>query len=219
MADIFNEVDQALRVERVRETWAQYKPLIIGVVAVLILGTAAQSGYVAWTKNRHEQATSALLSALRQNEPGKALDTLAQADETDSKTLGALYAAGFHLDKGQKAEALKLLNSVADDKDARKLFRDLAAINAATIAIDADPSVKAADLLAKVEPIAKDEKNTWRLQALWTVAMIKAYRGNDKAGAVKDLETLIEDKAAPVPMQQRARALADILSAQQSQKD
>ena len=45
MADIFAEVDEELKQERLEKLWKEYGGIFISCIAAIILGTAANSGY------------------------------------------------------------------------------------------------------------------------------------------------------------------------------
>ena len=48
MTDLFAEVDEALRQERVAKLWQEYGRYLIGFIATLILLTALISAYKSW---------------------------------------------------------------------------------------------------------------------------------------------------------------------------
>ena len=64
MSDVFREVDEAVREDRVRRLWKRYGWLVITVAAVLVLGAAT---YVAWQNyeaRRNSEYSAALAAAL-----------------------------------------------------------------------------------------------------------------------------------------------------------
>ena len=57
MADIFQEVDEELRGDRASALWAKYQNVVYGLVALIILGTAATIGlrakrHIDWLKKQ-----------------------------------------------------------------------------------------------------------------------------------------------------------------------
>ena len=63
MADVFREVDEALREDRARTIWKRYGTLIISAALVIVMATA---GFVFWRNyqaNQNAQYTAALVSA------------------------------------------------------------------------------------------------------------------------------------------------------------
>ena len=73
MSDIFREVDEDLRRDRLEKVWKQYGAAIVGAVLVIVAGTA---GFVAWRNHQHAEAeaqTAKFADALRLagNQPGQ----------------------------------------------------------------------------------------------------------------------------------------------------
>src|SRR3712207_2673943 len=83
MTDLFREVDEALREDRAKAIWTRYGRLIVGLAALLVLGTAT---YVYWQNYRvarDVELSGALAVALAQAEanPAAAADALAAIGE------------------------------------------------------------------------------------------------------------------------------------------
>lgn len=206
MADLIQEVDEALRVERITQTWNQYKPVIIGAIAAIILGTAIHSAWTAWVKHENRQDTTELLNVFKAEDPLPGLEKLAAQNE-GHKAFAALNAAEILMEKGEKEKALALFDSLATDKGVDRAFRDLAAIQSVMISLDVKKDAKAEDLLAKLKPILADKKSPWKPNALFASALVKIHLGKDNAGAAEDLRLILADNNAPISLQQRARAL------------
>src|SRR5688500_9742342 len=65
MSDIFREVDEDLRRDRLEMIWMRYGAAFVGAVLVIVAGTA---GFVAWRNHQHAEAetkTAQLADALR----------------------------------------------------------------------------------------------------------------------------------------------------------
>ena len=60
MADLFVEVDEALKQERLENIWKKYGGLFISVLIAIILGTAANAGYKYWKKSANIKQTDIL---------------------------------------------------------------------------------------------------------------------------------------------------------------
>ena len=64
MADVFQEVDEMMKQERVEKFWKENGRWIIAFVVLTILGTALMSGYKSWNKSVQEKQTGELIAFL-----------------------------------------------------------------------------------------------------------------------------------------------------------
>ena len=58
MTDIFEEVDDALRQEKLQKIWDEYKNTIIASIVILIASTGLTSGYKTWNHSRNANETA-----------------------------------------------------------------------------------------------------------------------------------------------------------------
>ena len=49
MADIFDEIEEDLRRDRMKEIWQRYGNYILGLAVLIIIGVAGRQGYNYWT--------------------------------------------------------------------------------------------------------------------------------------------------------------------------
>ena len=85
MSDIFQEVDEDLRRERLKKAWDRYGIYVIAAALLIIVITAGYRGYEAWTTSRERAAGDLFVAALE--EAGDARTTSA------AETLAAFAAA------------------------------------------------------------------------------------------------------------------------------
>lgn len=207
MTDIFREIDEELRYDKLLRVWRRYRVVIIIAVAGLILGTA---GYVIWRDYSEKQALA------RAQAFAVALDLVGQPD--DATALAALdrvtegsdgYAALAQLQKaavetrsGNAAGAVAIYEALAADGSAETAFRDLAVILLALNSLDtAEPD----ELIARLAPLTADDK-AWRYSARELTALLRLRKG-DTAGATDLLTTLADDAGAPQGTRARAQEL------------
>jgi hypothetical protein len=204
MSDIFREVDEALREDRVKTLWVRHGRLIIAAAAVLLAGFAAYVGWTNYTASRDRQASDALAAGLAQiaSDPaaaGAAFVGVAESGDADHRALARLYDAKVKLDAGDRAGAVALYRDVAADSGAEGIYRDLARL----LAILHDTSTgDPAALEAALGPIAADG-NPWRFSARELQGVL-ALRQNDRARARTIFGGLAEDQGAPAGIRGRA---------------
>ncbi len=207
MSDLLQDVDDAMRVERMVRLWNEHKIALVTGIVALILGTSAHAAWNAWDAKQKRADTSALLTALDEKEPLPALEKLAA--ETNGQTLTLMTAAARAMADKKYPVALDLYKQVKADKKAPAVFRDLAIVQSVNLALDQDDRITTESLLEQIEPVAKDDKSPWQGQALMTRAVIKAHKSKDLKGAIGDLELVTAKQALPQSLRERAQALID----------
>lgn len=207
LTEIFREIDEELRYEKLQRLWRRYRVVIIALVAGLILGTA---GYVGWKDYAEKQAQerarafAAALDAAAQPDDAAALAALdAVAAGSDGyAALARLQKAAVELRSGNTAGAVAVYESLAADTSVEATFRDLAVVLLAVNSLDTgEPD----ELIARLAPLTADG-NAWRHSARELTALLMLRKG-DTAGARDLLTALSADVAAPAGLRQRAEEL------------
>lgn len=205
MADLFREVDEALREDRARIFWRKYGTLLIAMAIALVLGTAAYVGWESWQHQRRQARSAELASALAlaQNSPESAADALAAiAAEDGSATVARFYEAGLRAEAGDTAAAASLYRGLAGDGNVDQVWRDLARILAVLHEMETgDPAA----LEAELAPLAADA-SAWRFSARELIGLL-ALRQDDRERALAQFAALADDPEAPVGVRSRAAEL------------
>lgn len=114
MTDVFQEVEEGLRQDRVSQIWRRFGPLIIAFCVLIVLGTA---GYELWKRANADRAgeASAKFGAARAaiaaaNPQGAAADlaALAGGNHAGYKTLALMEQARLAQDRGEAQQAADL---------------------------------------------------------------------------------------------------------------
>lgn len=100
MSDIFSEIDEDLRRDRLKSVWQRYQWLIVGVVALFIAAVGGWRGYSAWRASQADTFGDRYLAAISLAEAGKsddaaaALAALSRTGAPGYTALAALREAG-----------------------------------------------------------------------------------------------------------------------------
>lgn len=209
MADIFQEVDEALQQERMEAFWRRWGPWLIAGAVAIVLITAAVVVYKNMREQTLTQATAQLMQAREAAKPIEALSAFAEQADNPHKTYARLLAAGNALggDDAQKAESL--YTSIVKDTSAPEDFRDLARIMAVRAGLDRDKTGAKA-LLARLKPLLEDSKSPWRPHARLQAAIVHGHRKGAYDKADEMLGTLINDDEIPRSLGQRARRIRHV---------
>ena len=73
MADIFDEIEEDLRRDRMTLLWQRYGNLILGFAILIIIGVAGNQGYDYWRESRAQAAGDAFFEAVIANDSLEAL--------------------------------------------------------------------------------------------------------------------------------------------------
>lgn len=216
MADIFDEVSEDIRAERVRRLAARYGGWVVGAVLLLIAGVAGWQVWQAREAERSAAVAGSYIAALRgagETPPGTdappdrapaaaELARLAESAPGGYRTLARLRLAALRAEAGDAPAALALWEQVAADGAADTLLRDLAALLWAQRQVDAgDPSA----IEARLRPLLMPT-NPWRSLAQEVDALLALRLGRTDQ-ARQAFRQLSADASAPAGVRARAEAL------------
>ncbi|MGA7674558.1 MAG: tetratricopeptide repeat protein [Rhizomicrobium sp.] len=212
MSDIFREVEEDVRRERLEKLWKQYGDYVMAAVAVIVVGVA---GYKLWQQYETRQiakASVAYTAAVQLANSGKNAEA-AQAFTKIAKDAPSGYAAAAKLAEadalladGKTTIAVALYQSIAE-KDKTDLG-NLARIREAWALAD---SASKSDLRTLLAPLT-DPKSAWRFMAREILAYCDFRDGALKA-AQREYEGLAVEADAPSTLRQRAGAMASLIRA------
>ncbi len=207
VSDIFNEVDEEVRREKIKQLWDRYSALIIGVALVIILGVAGWRGYDWWeTRQAAEwgasfEAAAALAEAGKHAEAAAAFQKIA-AEGTSGYRLLARFRAAAELATTDPAAAVKTYDGLAADSSIGRSMQDLAAVRAGFLLLD---TVTLAELTTRLEALTTGDRafrHTARELLAWA-----AWRADDKAAIKRWIDLIGGDIETPKDMRQRMEAL------------
>ena len=207
MADLLAEVDEMMKQERMEKLWKTHGKILITAVIFIILGTAAISGYGAWTSHVNTTDTDQVLALLEAPDyPINILD--AEINVRPSlKGIALLSAASSFLSERQSKEAKILYDRVAKDSSVSKEQRQLAILMQARI--NSDQGEPLESVIGNLEIIWSDEKSPWRYHAGLELAALHAEKSElDKA--LTYLNDLMDTPALPQSLYNKARALSHV---------
>ncbi|MDB5366975.1 MAG: hypothetical protein JWM77_2902 [Rhodospirillales bacterium] len=208
MTDIFDEVDDDLRRDRMAAFWKRWGGLVLAAAIIVVLATAALTFWKRSQAAQRAEATAALAQAVSAGatDPKATADQLAayaaKADVSHAR-LAVLEEAAARAQAGDPVGSAALYDRVAEDRNADQLAREAAALRAATLRFDQLPP---ADVIKALQPLAAPNAPFSPL-ARELIALATAKQG-DRAQAAKLFDELAQDQATPAGVAQRAREMA-----------
>ncbi len=209
MADIFQEVDEALQKDKLEKLWKDYGLVIIGAIVMLVLGTAASVAWQAWSVQHNQKETAKLLRALQAPQPLPALEQAAQNMRGGQAALADLTRASMMLQEGGYAQAAEVYKSLFENGKAPDALEDLARILyvRATLS-DESTAPDSAALLSVLQPVQENENSPYQLQSYFDSAMIKGTLEQDHDAALAFLDKIADHETADPGLKDKAAQLA-----------
>jgi hypothetical protein len=218
VVDIFDEVDEDLRAERMGRFARRYAIAFMVVAVLLIAGVA---GWQIWLRHRNQEdarAATAFIAVLdKAAERGSAASRAALAQDFGNlartapsgyATLARLNQASLLADAGEMAQAETIWNGLMNDGSLSPVLRQVATLGWAAHEIDtAEPSL----IQARLETLAA-ETSPWRPIALQYLALLDLRTGH-RDEAARTLLEVANDISTPDDMRRMANGLAQALGA------
>jgi hypothetical protein len=191
--NIFREVDEELRSDRMRALWRRFAPFVIGAAVAVVVVVAANEGWTWYHNNNAAQSSDELYAAFETIDGGDLasaqtqLDTVIANGSGSYPTLAQFRKAGIMAREGQTQEAVAAYDALANSLSNTNL-RELALVLAGTIMVDAG---SLADVESRVATIAV-EGNPLRNAAREALGLAQ-YKAGDFAAAQASFEAIIND--------------------------
>ena len=213
MTDIFNEVDEEVRREKLKKLWERYGNYLVVLCVLIVAGVGAWRGYQWWQAKQAAQAGAAFEQAVELAQSGKhreaeaAFAQLATDGTAGYRVLARLREAA-ELASTDRNAAVKAYDQIAADKRAGQVIQDLAAVRVGYLLVDTAPYP---ELLARLEPLTADDR-TFRHTAREILAL-SAWKAGNVTAARKWTDMIMADPQTPAGTRSRAEVLSELLAA------
>ena len=207
MSDIFNEVDEEIRREKLKQLWERHQGLIIGGAILIVVAVGGWRGYQWWQARQAAEAGAAFQSAMALSTDGKHAEAeavFAKVAETGTggyRELARMQAAAEAAQQDPKA-AVQAYDALAADARVSDTLRDLAALRAGLLLVD---TASYDELRKRLEQVAGPER-PFRNSAREILAL-SALRANDIAAARQWSEQVMSDPTASAGQRRRIQML------------
>lgn len=205
MTDIFREIEEDLRRDRLTALWTRHGNTIVVAAALVVLAVA---GWRYWTHVQEQRAGAAgarfeeavgLSRDGKSGEAEKVLQGLLSDAPAGYRTLARLRLAAEAGKSDAKAGATAF-EALASDPSVQQPLQELARLRAAMLRLDtADPK----EIAAKVEGLAQ-AGNPWRNSARELLGLA-AMKAGDYDAAGRWFDRIVVDPEAPSSLRQRAQ--------------
>ncbi len=211
MSELFDEVDEDVRRDQLKQLWDQYSIYIVAGALLIIAAVGGWRGYQYLEAKRGAEAGAAFDKASELSEQNKhaeaeaAFTDLAAKAPSGYRMLARLRAAAELAQRDPQA-AVKLYDGMATDRSIGAPEQDLAKVRAAALLLETSGYP---NMLQRLEP-ATAPGATFRHTARELLAL-SAWRANDTAAARQWLDMIANDGDTPPSLRSRAEALQALL--------
>ena len=207
MSDIFREVDEEVRRERLQQLWERHGNLIVALALLIVLAVGGWRGSDWWEDRKATESGAAFEAAVALAESGKqdeaqaAFSKLAREGSSGYRIL-ARFREAAELAKADPAAAVKAYDSLAAESGVGRSLQDLAVIRAGLILVD---TATPAELATRLEPLTASDR-PFRHAARELLAL-GAWRAGDAAAAKRWFDLIATDLETPAGTRQRIEVL------------
>ncbi|KKB09158.1 tetratricopeptide repeat protein [Devosia chinhatensis] len=212
--NIFREIDEELRSDRMRALWRRFAPFVIGGAVAIVVLVAVNEGWSWYTRSQSSQSSQELYAALDTAGRGDLAGAQAQLDQLAANgsggypVLAEFRKAALLAEQGDNAGAVAAYDGLANNQSNARL-RELAMILAAHILVD-DGTL--ADVEARVGTLATDDSAMRRVAR--ELLGLAQYKAGDFAAAEASFQAVLDDPLATSSLRNRmAFYMAQMLSA------
>jgi hypothetical protein len=216
VTDIFNEVDEEVRREKLKKLWERYGNYLIALCVLVVATIGAWRGYDWWEAKRAAQSGAAFEQAVALAEAGKhqeaeaAFAKLANEGTAAYRVLARLREAA-ELARTDPRAAVSAYDQISADSSAGQTIQDLAAVRAGFLLVDSAPY---SEIRTRLEPLTAADR-TFRHSAREILALA-AWKSGDLAAARQWTDLIINDPQTPSGTRSRAEVLSELLSSASS---
>jgi hypothetical protein len=213
VADIFQEVDEEVRRERLNKLWQRYGYYIIAACLLVVVAVGAWRGYEWWETKKAAGAGAAFEQAVILAEDGKHQEAEAAfaklaTDGTAGYRLLARLREAAELGRTDRKAAIKAYDEIAADRSVGQVIQDLATLRVGFLLVDGSSY---GDMRARLEPLAAPDR-AFRHSARELLAL-SAWKGGDMGAARQWTDMIITDPQTPSGARSRAEVLSELIAA------
>jgi len=207
VSDIFREVDEEVRRERLEQLWKRYGNHAIAAMIVVLAGIAGWRGYGYWEQRKAAESGAAFEAASALADEGKHAEAQAAfaklaTDGTAGYRVLARFREAGQLGLSDAKAAVGAYDALVADASLGRPLQDLAAVRAGLLLVDTAPYE---ELRTRLEPLTAPDR-PFRHSARELLAL-SAWRSGDNAAARRWIDAVVSDPETPAGIRNRAEVL------------
>jgi len=213
VSDIFQEVNEEVRRERMKQLWERYGNLIVVIAFLIVGGVAGWRGYEWWEARKAAEAgatfeAAAALAAEGKHEQAEAAFAKIAVEGTSGYRILARFREAAELALRDPAAAIKAYDALIADSAIGRAMQDLATVRAGLLLADTAPYD---EVRARLEPLTANDR-PFRHTAREILALA-AWRVGDHKAATHWFDLIMTDAETPAGTRARVEMLIALSAA------
>jgi hypothetical protein len=211
LVDIFEEVDEHLRSDRLGALARRYLPWVLGIFAVALIAAFGLWGFTSYQQRNIDAASRAYatgIDLLSKNDPAGAYASFGAAAGKSApayRALALMEQAGVRLQQKRTQDAVALFDQAAQ-ATSDPVISDAARLKSAFAVLDTAPYV---EVEARLKPLT-DANRPYHALAREALALAKLNAGRP-TDALSDFQVLALMADAPQDVRERAQAAMAVI--------
>jgi hypothetical protein len=206
------EVNEELRSEQLQTAWKRFRPFIIGLAILIVVGVAGSALFEWWQARESSASGDRFLTAIKAandkqaEEATKQLEQLTKDGFGSYPVLARMRLATLKAEKGDAKGAIADFLAIGQDAGVPKAMRNVAKLRAAWLMVDNSKYDEVAgqveELAAATSPVRHSARE---------ILGLSAYRADNYAKARDWLQMIVDDNDAPAGARTRARMVLALI--------
>ena len=206
MADIFDEINEELKQDRMNALWQRYSKYVIAFVVAVVAGVSLTQGYSYYTQQRDAHSADVFFNAILSDDVAGMLEAATEQLSDGYVLLAEFRLAAALAEKELAAEAEQHYLRIAARDDITPIYRDIALLLSV---MQASESTQVSALQTRLDPLISSASPLKGL-ALEQSAALDVRRGN-RSAAIEKLNKLVALTDIPASLRQRASQILNVL--------
>ena len=207
------EVNEELRSEQLQSAWKRFRPLIIGVAGLIVVGVAGASLYEWWQTRQSSASGDRFLAAVKNvnekktDEAVKEFEALTKDGFGSYPVLARLQLAATKAEQGDAKTAAADFLAIGQDGSVPPAIRNVAKLRAGWLMVD---TASYEEVAGQIEELAGDTSAV-RFSAR-EILGLSAFKAGNYAKSREWLQRIVGDIQAPQGARERARMILALIT-------
>lgn len=208
------EVNEELRSEQLQTAWKRFRPLIIGLAVLIVVGVAGASLFEWWEARESSASGDRFLTAIKAandkqtEEAARQLEQLSKDGFGSYPVLARMRLATLKSEKGDTKGAIADFLAIGQDGGVPKAMRNVAKLRAGWLMVDTASYDEIAGRVEELAAASSPVRHSAR-----EMLGLSAYKAGNHAKARDWMQQIADDNDAPAGARTRARMVLALIKA------
>lgn len=208
------EVNEELRSEQLQTAWKRFRPFIIGLAIVIVVGVAGASLFEWWQARESSASGDRFLTAIKAANDKQTDEAIKQFEQLSKDGFGSypvlarMRLATLKAEKGDAKGATADFLAIGQDSAVPKAMRNVAKLRAGWLMVDTAGYDEIAGQVEELAAASSAVRHSAR-----EMLGLSAYKAGNHAKAKEWMQQIADDNDAPAGARTRARMILALIKA------